>query len=103
MELEHYPGMTERMLGRVCSTAEQRYPVLHIEVVHRIGILSPGDPIVLIAVWSQHRAAAFDACRDIINTLKERAPFWKRETLADGARWVSKNTPDFDRLDIDSA
>jgi molybdopterin synthase catalytic subunit len=103
MELEHYPGMTERMLERVCVDAERRHAVFHVDVVHRVGRLSPGDPIVLVAVWAEHRTAAFDACREIINYLKEQAPFWKRETLADGARWVTKNTLDPNLPQVDSA
>lgn len=89
MELEHYPGMTERELERVAAEAVARWQVLDTLVIHRYGELRPGDPIVLVAVWSAHRDDAFEACRYIIDILKTKAPFWKKETLADGTqRWV---------------
>lgn len=89
MELEHYPGMTERELERVAAEAEDRWEVIDGLVIHRYGELQPGDPIVLVAVWSAHRDDAFDACRYVIDVLKTKAPFWKKETLADGSqRWV---------------
>lgn len=94
MELEHYPGMTERYIERICGDAAQRWELLHTLVIHRVGKLLPGDAIVLIAVWSSHRAAAFDACRYLINQLKHDAPFWKRESLDSGKRWVTTNTSD---------
>nr|WP_231940954.1 molybdenum cofactor biosynthesis protein MoaE [Acidihalobacter aeolianus] len=94
MFLEHYPGMTERELGLIVAEAEARWPLLDCLVVHRVGRLLPGEPIVLTAAWSAHRAAAFEACRHLMEALKHRAPFWKRETLADGSsRWVEQNTP----------
>ena len=93
MTLEHYAGMTDRHLEAICADAQKRWPIQDPLVLHRIGELRPGDPIVLIAVWSAHRAAAFDACRFIIEDLKAKAPFWKKEALADGSRWVSQNTP----------
>jgi len=90
MELEHYPGMTERELERVTAAAMARWQVVDALVIHRYGELRPGDPIVLVAVWSAHRDDAFDACRYIIDILKTQAPFWKKETLADGTqRWVA--------------
>ena len=89
MVLEHYPGMTERELERVAGEAMARWQVVDALVIHRYGELLPGDPIVLVAVWSAHRDDAFDACRHIIASLKTKAPFWKKETLADGSqRWV---------------
>jgi len=89
MELEHYPGMTERELERVTAEAAARWQVQDALVIHRFGELRPGDPIVLVAVWSAHRDDAFEACRYIIDILKTKAPFWKKETLADGTqRWV---------------
>ena len=89
MELEHYPGMTERELERVAREAAGRWDVLECLVIHRHGVLYPGDRIVLVSVWSGHRADAFDACRYIIDALKTSAPFWKKETLPDGShRWV---------------
>lgn len=94
MNLEHYPGMTERYIERICSDAAQRWELLHTTVIHRVGKLLPGDAIVLIAVWSLHRAAAFDACRFLINQLKHEAPFWKKEALDSKERWVTTNTPD---------
>ncbi len=93
MTLEHYPGMTERHLDTICNEARGRWDVIDVLVVHRVGDLRPGDPIVLVAVWSAHRAAAFEACRHIMEDLKSRAPFWKKEILASGHRWVSRNTP----------
>lgn len=93
LELEHYPGMTERQLEAICAEAARRWTVLDLLVVHRVGVLEPGDPIVLVAVWSAHRAAAFEACRFIMEALKSRAPFWKKETLPEGTRWVTTNTP----------
>ncbi len=92
MTLEHYPGMTERHLERICGEASARWHLLDTLVVHRVGLLSPGDPIVLVAVWSAHRAEAFTACRHIMEDLKSQAPFWKKEVTAQGERWVSRNT-----------
>ena len=94
MELEHYPGMTERYIERICGDAAQRWKLQHIVVLHRVGRLLPGDAIVLIAVWSSHRAEAFDACRYLISQLKHDAPFWKRESLDSGERWVTTNSSD---------
>ena len=94
MFLEYYPGMTERHIEAVCKEAAEKWDVIDALVLHRHGEMSVGDPIVLVAVWSAHRAHAFDACRYIINFLKERAPFWKRETTAQGRRWVEHNTED---------
>ncbi len=92
MTLEHYPGMTEKHLETVSREAAERWQILDSLVIHRVGELRPNDPIVLVAVWSAHRAEAFDACRYIIDELKTRAPFWKREIIAAGTRWVEKNT-----------
>jgi molybdopterin synthase catalytic subunit len=93
MTLEHYPGMTERHLERILEEARLNWEFLDALIIHRVGELHPSDPIVLVAVWSSHRAAAFDACRFIMEALKSRAPFWKKETLADRQRWVERNTP----------
>ena len=93
MTLEHYPGMTERHLQRIVESAGKEWPLLDALVLHRVGELRPNDPIVLVAVWSAHRAAAFAACRFIMEELKSKAPFWKREDTAAGARWVEHNTP----------
>ena len=93
MTLEHYPGMTESQLQTIIDDATQQWPLLETLIVHRVGNIIPGDPIVLVVCWSAHRAAAFDACRFLMEALKSRAPFWKNETLADGSdRWVEKNT-----------
>ncbi len=93
MVLEHYPKMTERALQEVVKKAENQWEVLHTLVVHRVGEIHPGDPIVLVATWSAHRAAAFDSCRYIMEELKSTVPFWKKEALTDGSdRWVDKNT-----------
>jgi len=94
MTLEHYPGMTERALAGIADEARTRWPVNALLIVHRVGPIGPGDAIVLTAAWSAHREAAFAACRYLIEELKHRAPFWKKETLADGgSRWVARNTP----------
>jgi molybdopterin synthase catalytic subunit len=93
MELEHYAGMTEKHLQKIVEQAMQQWPLLDALIIHRVGALYPNDPIVLVAVWSSHRAAAFDACRFIMEDLKSKAPFWKKETLTQGQRWVGKNTP----------
>jgi molybdopterin synthase catalytic subunit len=93
MTLEHYPGMTESQLQAIIDDAHQQWPLLQSLIVHRVGDIAPGDPIVLVVCWSAHRAAAFDACRYLMEALKSRAPFWKKETLADNTeRWVEKNT-----------
>lgn len=92
MILEHYPGMTERHLRHIVADAQKRWELLDVLIIHRIGELYPHDPIVLVAVWSTHRAAAFDACRFIMEDLKSRAPFWKKEILTEGQRWVERNT-----------
>jgi molybdopterin synthase catalytic subunit len=93
MLLEHYPGMTERHLERIVAEARRRWDILDALIVHRVGPLRPADPIVLVAVWSAHRAAAFEACRYLIEELKSRAPFWKKERRPDIERWVEHNTP----------
>jgi molybdopterin synthase catalytic subunit len=95
MRLDHYPGMTEKHIERVCAEAAEKWEIIDALVVHRVGEINPNEPIVLVVVWSAHRANAFDACRYIINYLKERAPFWKCETTPDGgSRWVEHNTQD---------
>lgn len=93
MRLEHYPGMTEKHLDAICREAAARWDLLDTLIVHRIGDLAPNDPIVLVAVWSAHRKDAFEASRWLMEELKSRAPFWKKERLEDGGeRWVEKNT-----------
>ncbi len=94
MTLEHYPGMTEKQLEAVVEDAKKQWDIIDALIVHRVGEILPGNPIVLTAVCSAHRAAAFDACRFLMEALKSRATFWKKETLANGEqRWVEKNTP----------
>ncbi|MDH3452784.1 MAG: molybdenum cofactor biosynthesis protein MoaE [Gammaproteobacteria bacterium] len=95
MFLEHYPGMTEKHLHAACDKAMQRWPLHDVLVMHRVGEVHPGQPIVLVAAWSAHRGAAFDACRFVMEDLKSNAPFWKKETLRDGERWVDSNTPGY--------
>ncbi len=96
MELEHYPGMTDKALWRIVEEAERRWELLDIRVIHRVGELRPTDPIVLVAVASAHRGEAFRACEFIIDYLKTRAPFWKKEKLPVGARWVASRDSDSD-------
>lgn len=93
MSLEHYAGMTERYLEEICAQAQARWPLQDALIIHRVGDVTPGEPIVLVAVWSAHRTPAFEACRYLIEELKSRAPFWKKESLPEGACWVSRNTP----------
>jgi len=93
MTLEHYPGMTEKYLETLAAEAMAQWELSDILIVHRVGRLLPADPIVLVAAWSAHRKEAFDACRQTMESLKSKAPFWKKETLPDGERWVEKNTP----------
>ncbi len=88
LTLEHYPGMTERELEATCREAAGRWDILDCLVLHRVGKLAPDEPIVLVAVWAAHRAPAFDACRHVVEALKLRVPFWKREQTASGGRWV---------------
>ena len=93
MYLEHYPGMTEKQLERIVEQAQNQWQLLASLVIHRVGAVKPEDVLVLVAVWSVHRGDAFDASRFIMENLKSRAPFWKKETLASGGeRWVDKNT-----------
>ena len=93
MSLEHYPGMTESYLEKISAEARTRWELLDALVIHRYGPLALGDPIVLVAVWSAHRDAAFAACRYLIDELKTRAPFWKQEATPDGVRWVEEKKP----------
>ena len=88
MELEHYPEMTENVLRDITDEARKRWDILDVTIIHRVGKLKPSDQIVLIAVASGHRGEAFSACEYIIDTLKDRAPFWKKEETPNGVRWV---------------
>lgn len=92
MTLEHYPGMTEKHLREICAEAAKRWTLLDCLVLHRAGEIRIGEAIVLVATWSAHRGDALDACRFIIEDLKSKAPFWKKEQLETGERWVEKNT-----------
>jgi molybdopterin synthase catalytic subunit len=94
MELEHYPGMTEAAIEAMIDSAQQRFDIRAVRVVHRIGMLQPGEQIVLVAVTSAHRAQAFQACEFLMDYLKTQAPFWKKESTAEGARWVDARSSD---------
>ena len=94
MTLEHYPGMTEKALLDICAEANARWDLQDIVVIHRVGRLVPGERIVLVGVAGAHRGEAFDACAFIMDYLKTRAPFWKREETPEGARWVEARASD---------
>jgi molybdopterin synthase catalytic subunit len=94
MTLEHYPGMTERELERIEAEAHARWPLQASLIVHRIGTLLPGDAIVLVVTASEHREAAFEAAKFLMDYLKTSAPFWKRESGPGGARWVEADAKD---------
>ncbi|GMU50775.1 MAG: hypothetical protein AMXMBFR31_30010 [Candidatus Desulfobacillus denitrificans] len=94
MTLEHYPGMTEKSLAEIVGQARGRWDVLDATVIHRVGELRPGDNIVLVVVASAHRGDAFAACEFIMDYLKTRAPFWKKEETAEGGRWVDARESD---------
>ncbi len=94
MTLEHYPGMTEKALEEICAEASRRWDVLDMRIVHRVGTLEPGDAIVLVAVSSAHRGEAFAACEFLMDYLKTRAPFWKKEATPAGERWVEARGSD---------
>jgi molybdopterin synthase catalytic subunit len=94
MTLEHYPGMTEKALEEICAQAAEKWKVLDMVVIHRVGALVPGDRIVLVGVASAHRGDAFAACEFIMDYLKTRAPFWKKEDTPAGERWVETRASD---------
>jgi molybdopterin synthase catalytic subunit len=94
MTLEHYPGMTERELERIEAEARARWPLDDCLVIHRYGRMLPGEPIVLVATASAHRAAALDACAFLMDWLKTKAPFWKLEETPSGERWVDARESD---------
>lgn len=96
MTLEHYPGMTERQIACIAQEAEARWPLDACLVVHRIGRLGPGEPIVLVAVASAHRRAAFEAAAFLMDWLKTKAPFWKQEETPSGGVWVEARAADAD-------
>ena len=94
MELEHYPGMTERAIEAMIDAAHARFDILGARVVHRVGLLRPLDQIVLVAVSSSHRGESFKACEFLMDYLKTQAPFWKKEQTPQGARWVDARSSD---------
>ncbi len=94
LTLEHYPHMTESEIARIAADAEQRWPLTGLTVIHRVGALKPGERIVLVAVASQHRQAAFQACEFLMDYLKTHAPFWKEETRGDAHHWVEHRASD---------
>jgi molybdopterin synthase catalytic subunit len=94
LTLEHYPGMTEKALEAIVAEARQRFDIYDALVIHRVGTLRPTDQIVLVVVTSAHRGDAFDACRFLMDYLKTRAPFWKKEQTPDGPRWVEARASD---------
>lgn len=94
LTLEHYPGMTEKALQEIVDAARERWPLQRITVIHRVGELFPGDEIVLVGVTSAHRGSAFSAAEFIMDYLKTRAPFWKREATEQGDRWVDARDSD---------
>jgi molybdopterin synthase catalytic subunit len=94
LELEHYPGMTERAIRTMAEQALQRFALRGVRVIHRIGRLALQDQIVLVAVTAMHRGAAFQGCEFLIDYLKTQAPFWKKESTSQGARWVEARADD---------
>jgi len=94
LELEHYPGMTEKSIQRMLHEAQQRFEIISAKVIHRVGILSPLDQIVLVAVTSAHRGQSFQACEFLMDYLKTQAPFWKKETGPNGSHWVDARISD---------
>lgn len=98
MLLEHYPGMTEQSITRIVQKAGESWPILAVTVIHRVGKLLPGDQIVLVAVAAKHRGDAFSSCEYIMDYLKTRAPFWKKEFTPEGERWVEARASDEDAL-----
>ena len=94
LTLEHYPGMTEKALAEILDQAHSRWPLTYVRVIHRIGTLSIGEQIVFVGVSSAHREAAFQACAFIMDYLKTKAPFWKKEKLLDDERWIEAKDSD---------
>ena len=94
MELEHYPGMTEKAIEAMVDEAHRRFDIFAARVVHRVGLLMPGDQIVLVAVTSAHRGQSFQACEFLMDYLKTQAPFWKKERTPHGEQWVDARVSD---------
>jgi len=93
MFLEYYPEMTEKQLNQIANKAKEKWNLLEILLLHRIGHIDIGEHVVLVSVWSEHRKNAFDGCRFIMEELKSSAPFWKKEKTNTGEDWVKKNSP----------
>ncbi|WP_300579246.1 molybdenum cofactor biosynthesis protein MoaE [Phenylobacterium sp.] len=98
LELEAYPGFTEAQIGAIAETARMRFDLQDLMIVHRIGQIAPGEPIVFVATAAAHRRAAFEACDYLMDYLKSRAPFWKKEHGPDGARWVEPKAQDHEDI-----
>lgn len=98
MELEHYPGMTEKAIEAMIDEAHRRFDILGARVIHRIGLLQPQDQIMMVAVTSAHRGQSFLACEFLMDYLKTQAPFWKKEQTPEGARWVDARASDDDAI-----
>jgi molybdopterin synthase catalytic subunit len=94
LELEHYPGMTEKSIEAMIDEAHQRFDIYAARVIHRIGVMQPLDQIVMVAVTSAHRGESFQACEFLMDYLKTQAPFWKKEQTCEGARWVDARVSD---------
>jgi molybdopterin synthase catalytic subunit len=94
MELEHYPGMTEKSIEAMMDQAKKRFDIFAARVIHRVGLLHPEDQIVFVAVTSAHRGESFKACEFLMDYLKTQAPFWKKELTPEGARWVDARVSD---------
>jgi molybdopterin synthase catalytic subunit len=95
MTLEHYPGMTEKHLETIAKEAIEKWKLLDVLILHRVGKIKVADDIVLVVTWSEHRKEAFESCRIIMEQLKSGAPFWKKEETTSGSKWVEKNTSGF--------
>jgi molybdopterin synthase catalytic subunit len=94
MELEHYPGMTEKAIEAMIDAAMARFDIFGVRVIHRVGLLQPLDQVVMVAVTSAHRGESFQACEFLMDYLKTQAPFWKKEQTPEGARWVDARVSD---------
>ena len=94
LELEHYPGMTEKAIEAMVDEAHRRFDILGVRVAHRIGLMHPTEPVVLVAVASAHRSESFQACEFVMDYLKTQAPFWKKEQTAQGSQWVDARVSD---------
>jgi molybdopterin synthase catalytic subunit len=98
LELEAYPGFTEAQIGAIAETARTRFDLQDLMIIHRIGQIAPGEPIVFVATAAAHRRAAFEACDYLMDYLKSRAPFWKKEHGPDGARWIEPRAQDHEDI-----